>query len=157
MASQGERELGVVDMDEGVLESMAQDGDPEQEMLVVEEHEPPQMDPEPEMGGAAAASDTPPPHLRQSPSPLPSEASTDRGNPASSGSFDMNQLGEMLMGMRKQMDTNTNKLREEMKEMRGEMQQMGHGLQAGIMAFASDEMWTAGGKKWRRHVLGRTS
>ena len=37
MASQGEREPGVVDMDEGVLESMAQDGDPEQEMLVVEE------------------------------------------------------------------------------------------------------------------------
>ena len=38
MASQGEREPGGVGMDEGVLESMVQDGDPEQEMLVVEEH-----------------------------------------------------------------------------------------------------------------------
>ena len=45
MASQGERELGVLGMDEGVLESMAQDGDPEQEMLVVQEHELPQPDP----------------------------------------------------------------------------------------------------------------
>ena len=60
MASQGERELGVLGMDEGVLESMAQDGDPEQEMLVVEEHELPQTNSEPEMGAAAAASDTPP-------------------------------------------------------------------------------------------------
>ena len=61
MASQGEREPGVVEMDEGVLESMVQDGDPEQEMLVVEEQELPQMDPEPEMGAAAAAvCDAPP-------------------------------------------------------------------------------------------------
>ena len=37
MASQGEREPGVLEMDEGLLESMVQDGDPEQEMLVVEE------------------------------------------------------------------------------------------------------------------------
>ena len=42
-------------MDVGLLESMAQDGDPEQEMLVVEEQELPQTDPEPEMGAAAAA------------------------------------------------------------------------------------------------------
>ena len=41
------------------------------------------------------------------------------------------------------MDTNTNKLREEMKEMWGEMQNMGHGLQAGIMALANDETQTA--------------
>ena len=95
---------------------MVQDGDAEQEMLVVEEQELPQMDPEPEMGAAAAASDTPPPHLRQSPSPLPSEATTDRGNPASSGSFDMNQLGEMLMGMRKQMEANTNEMKNGMKD-----------------------------------------
>ena len=40
MASQGERVPGVVRMDEGLLESMVQDGDPEQEMLVVEEQEP---------------------------------------------------------------------------------------------------------------------
>ena len=54
MESQGEREPGV-EMDEGVLESMAQDGDPEQEMLVVQEQELPQTNPEPEMGTAAAA------------------------------------------------------------------------------------------------------
>ena len=41
-------------MDEGVLESMVQDGDPEQEMLVVQD-ELPQTNPEPEMGAAAAA------------------------------------------------------------------------------------------------------
>ena len=45
MASQGERQLGVLGMDEGVLESMAQDGDPEQEMLVVQEHELPPTGP----------------------------------------------------------------------------------------------------------------
>jgi len=80
MASQGEREPGVVEMDVGLVESMVQDGDPEQEMLVVEEHELPQTDPEPEMGAAAAAAyDIPPPILRQSPSPAPSETATDNG------------------------------------------------------------------------------
>ena len=76
MASQGEREPGVVGMDEGVLESMAQDGDPEQEMLVVEEQEQffPQTDLEPEMGTAAAAVyDTSPPLPRQNPSLAPAK------------------------------------------------------------------------------------
>ena len=41
------------------------------------------------------------------------------------------------------MDTNTNKLREEMKEMWGEMQKMGHGLQTGIMAISCSETRTA--------------
>ena len=54
MAAQGEREPGVVHMDEGVLESMVQDGGPEQD-IVVEEQELPQTDLEPEMGAAAAA------------------------------------------------------------------------------------------------------
>ena len=68
MASQGERESGVVEMDVGLLESKDQDGDPEQEKLVVEEQEPPQTDPEPEMGAAAAAAfDT----LPSSTKPLP--------------------------------------------------------------------------------------
>ena len=40
------------------------------------------------------------------------------------------------------MDANTNK----MEEMRGEMQQIGRGLQAGIMALACDETRTAGEK-----------
>ena len=65
MASQGEREPGVVGMDEGVLESMAQEGDPEQEMLVVGEQELPQMDSGPEMGAAVVAFD-----------PLPSPVKT---------------------------------------------------------------------------------
>ena len=73
MASQGERVPGVVGMDESNLESMAQDGDAEQEMLVVEEQELPQTDPEPEMGAAAAAVyDTSPPLLRNPP-PIPAE------------------------------------------------------------------------------------
>ena len=82
MAAQGERELGVVDMEGGLLDPMAQDEEVEQEMLVVEEQEqfPPQMDTEPEMGAAAAAeSDTPHPSsvqiLPQSPArPRPTEA-----------------------------------------------------------------------------------
>ena len=47
-------------------------------------------------------------------------------------------------------------VKEEMREMRGEMQKMGQGLQAGIVALAYDETQTAR-KKWRRHVLGRAS
>ena len=75
MAAQSEREPGVVDMDGGLLDPMAQDEEVGQEMLVVEEQEqfPPQMDTEPEM---AAAHGAPPSPLRQSPSPLPSETAT---------------------------------------------------------------------------------
>ena len=73
MASQGEREPGVVGMDEGVLESMAQDGDPKQEMLVVEEQELPQMDLEPERGAAAAAAYDTSPSLLRNPPPIPAE------------------------------------------------------------------------------------
>ena len=69
MASQGERVPGV-DIDV-MLESMVQDEIPEQEMLVVQD-ELPQLNPEPEMGAAAAAAfDTPPPLLHQNPSPIP--------------------------------------------------------------------------------------
>ena len=42
------------------------------------------------------------------------------------------------------MDGNTNGMKEEMREMRGEMQNMGRGLQAGIMAMARDKTRTAG-------------
>ena len=38
MAAQGERVSGVVDMDGGLADPMAQDEEVEQEMLVVEEH-----------------------------------------------------------------------------------------------------------------------
>ena len=79
MASQGERVLGVVEMDVGLLESMVQDGDPEQDIGVQEQFFP-QTDVEPEMGAAAAAEyGTLPPHLRQIPSPTPSETATDNG------------------------------------------------------------------------------
>ena len=60
MASQGERVLGVLEMSFN-LESMVQDKIPEQDTPVqdipinVQEPEPPQTDPEPEMGAAAAA------------------------------------------------------------------------------------------------------
>ena len=144
MASQGERVLGVVGMCSSNLESMVQDEIPEQDIGVQEQFFP-QMNPEPEMGAAAAAvCDTPPPHLRQSPSPLPSEATTDRGDSASSGSAEINKVGEMLMrmmeGMENKMVMNTNK----MEEMRGEMQRVGQCLQAGMMAVARSEVQTTG-------------
>ena len=146
MAAQGERVSGVVDMDESNLESMVQDGDPEQEMLVVEEQEqtPPQMDPEPEMG-AAAAYDTSPPLLHQNPSPIPAET-------VHPSAPDMAQLFAMLAGMKGDMQqmiskidgntqkmdgikNNTNELEKKMdgmtQTMRGEMQCMGVGLQEG--------------------------
>ena len=92
MASQGEREPGVLGMDEGLLESMVQDGDPEQEMLVVEEQELPQTDLEPEMGAAAAAVyDTSPPPLPQNP-PILAES-------AQLSTPDIAQLFAMLAGI----------------------------------------------------------
>ena len=71
MASQGQRELGVLGMDEGVLESMAQDGDPEQD-IGVQEQVPLQTNSEPEMGVAAAEAavyDTPSPPSKPFPGP----------------------------------------------------------------------------------------
>ena len=149
---------------------------PEQDIVMGELELPPQMDPKPEMGAAAAEAavyDTFP-SLLQNPPILAESAQLSAPNIAqliamlaamnANTNRMENNMNAKMEGMNanmeantSKMDTNTNKLREEMKEMRGEMQQMGHGLQAGIMAFASDEMWTAGGKKWHRHVLGRTS
>ena len=136
MASQGERVPGVVGMDGGVLESMAQDGDPEQEMLVVEEQELPQTDPEPEMGAVAAvAYDTSPPLPHQNPPPIPAET-------AHPGAFDMAQLFAVLARMENKMEANTNEIKNEMEKkmegmtqtMRNEMRQVGQCLQAGKMA-----------------------
>ena len=93
MASQGEREPGVVGMDEGVLESMAQDGDPEQEMLVVEEQELPQLNPELEMCAAAAAAYDTSPCLLRNPPPMPAETAHPRAP-------DIAQLFAMLARMR---------------------------------------------------------
>ena len=153
MESQGEREPGVVGMDEGVLESMVEEGDPEQEMLVVEEQELPQTDPEPEMGAAAAAAyDTSTPPLRQNPPIRLEQSAVDMILQAINGmkneiKANTNKMEVNTNKMKEEIKNNTNGMKEEMKKMRGEMRQMGLGLQAGIMAFASDEMWTAGGKK----------
>ena len=54
MASQGEREPGVVGMCCSNLEFMAQDESPEQD-IPVQEQSLPQTNPEPEMGAATAA------------------------------------------------------------------------------------------------------
>ena len=80
MTAQGERVLADIVMGEGLLDPIAQDEEVEQEMLVVEEEQfiPPQMDPEPEMGAAAAEAavyDTSPP------SPKPSPDSCRNGSP----------------------------------------------------------------------------
>ena len=159
MASQGEREPGVVEMDEGVLESMVQDGDPEQD-IGVQEQISPQTDPEPEMGAAAAAAyDTSPPPLRQNPPIRLEQSAVDMILQAiNEMNTNAQQMGNEIRGMNEKMDTNAQQMKNEMdgmnanmnkkmEEGRGEMQKMGHGLQAGIMAFASDEMWTAGRKK----------
>ena len=109
MASQGEREPGVVGMDEESLESMVQDGDPEQEMLVVEEHELPQMDPEPEMGAAAAAAyDTSPPPLRQK-TPIRLEQSA------------VDMILQAINGMKNEIKANTNKMEVNTNEMKEEI------------------------------------
>ena len=75
MAAQGER-VSRANVICRLLDPMAQDKTPvqdisipEQDIVMGELELPPQMDPEPEMGAAAAAvCDAPPPHLRQSPS-----------------------------------------------------------------------------------------
>ena len=107
MASQGERELGVLGMDEGVLESMVQDGDPEQD-IGVQEQEPPQTDPEPEMGAATTTVyDTSPPPLHQNP-PILAESAQPSGP-------DMVQLFAMLAEMRNGIKTDAKELKEEIK------------------------------------------
>ena len=57
-------------------------------------------------------------------------------------------LAAMGASIREGMEANTsrmeNGMKDEMEKMRGEMQQMGHGLQAGIMAFATEVRTTAG-------------
>ena len=88
MESQSGRVPGVLEMDVGLVESMVQDGNPEQEMLVVQD-ELPQLNPEPEMGAAAAAAyDTSPPPLHQNPPPILAEL-------AQPSALDMAQLFAM--------------------------------------------------------------
>ena len=69
MAAQGERVSEAIVMCNNVLDPMAQDKIPEQD-IGMQEQSPPQMDPEPEMGAAAAEAavyDTSPSLLRNPP------------------------------------------------------------------------------------------
>ena len=75
MAAQDEREPGVV-MCNSCLGPMAQDI-PEQDIVMGEQELPPQMDPKPEMGAAAAEAavyDTSPPLPHQNPPPILAES-----------------------------------------------------------------------------------
>jgi len=155
MESQGEREPGVLEMDVGLLESMAQDGVPEQEMLNEQEQFPPQTDPEPEMGAQGSRRMTHPPSpprlLRQNPSPAPSETATDNGGSVLLGPSDIAQLMLMMQAntqqmseMNEKMDGNTqqmsemnNKMDGNMQTLRGEMQRVGQCLQGCFMAAPS--------------------
>ena len=127
-----------------VLDPMAQDI-PEQDIVMGELELPPQMDPKPEMGAAAAEAavyDTSPSLLRNPP-PIPAET-------VRPGTPDMAQICAMLAVMSANMETNTNEIKEGMNEklegmnanmerrmdgmartMREEMQCMGAGLQGG--------------------------
>ena len=164
MAAQGERECpGVVVMCISVLGPMAQDI-PEQDIVMGEQELPPQMDPKPEMGTAAAEAavhDTSPPPLYQNPPPIPAET-------VRLSAIDMTQLVAILAGIKNEINERAQRMESNMKgnaqrmeskmgsmnekmgtnadkmeKMRGEMQKMGHGLQAGIMAFASEVRTTA--------------
>ena len=105
-----------------VLDSMVQDGDPEQEMLVVEEQELPQTDPEPEMGAAAAAvCDAPPPHLRQSPSPTPGE-STPNGEAIAADPPNVGQLLMVLLAQMNKMEISTCEIKTNINGMEDKME-----------------------------------
>ena len=122
MAAQGERVSGVVGMCDN-LDSMVQDGDPEQDWCAGTISLS-QTNPEPEMGAAAAAEyGTPPPHLRQSPSPAPSKTATDNG-----GSVPLSPLLTQIVEAFAQV------MKEEMKKMWGETRHVGQCLQADKMA-----------------------
>ena len=132
MAAQGERELGDIVMGEGLLGPMVQDIS-EQDIVTGEQELPPQMDPKTNM---AAACDTSHPLPHKNPPPIPAET-------VHPGAFDMAQLVAILAGMEhrmeEKMDGNTKKMEEKidgntdkMEKMRGEMQNMGAGLQDGL-------------------------
>ena len=113
------------------LESMAQDGDPEQDIGVQEQFSP-QTDPEPEMGAAAAAEYDTSPSLLRNPPPIPAET-------AHQSTPDMAQLFAMLAGINNEMDA----MEENTKTLWGEMQRIGRGLQAGtarMLAITGEKM-----------------
>ena len=129
MESQGERVPGGL-VKCGNVESMVQDGNPEQDIGVQEQFLR-QSNPEPEMGAAAAEAavyDTSPPLLRNPP-PIPTET-------AHPGSLDMAQLFAMLTkmtnGIHNKMDEMSTNMDAHTKTLREEMQCMGAGLQDGL-------------------------
>ena len=83
MAAQGERVPGVVDMS-SVLDPMAQDKIPEQD-IGMQEQSLPQMNPKPEMGAATAAEYDTSPSLLRNPPPIPAET-------AHPGALDRDQI-----------------------------------------------------------------
>ena len=132
MAAQGERVPGVVDMC-SVFEPMAQDT-PVQDIPIPEQDESlSRTNPKPGMGAAAAAAyDASPPPLRQNP-PILAES-------AQPSALDM--ILQAINGMKNETNGIKEEMKDEIKKMRGEMRQMGHGLQAGmkaIIAVARDE------------------
>ena len=132
MATQGERVSRAIVMC-SCLDPMAQDI-PEQDIVMGELELPPQMDPKPEMGAAAAEAvvyDTSSPLLHQNPSPIPAET-------AHPGASDMAQLFAMMAELNRNMLGSAQTLREE-------MQCMGAGLQGGTRAIKEREWGTATG------------
>ena len=97
MAAQGERVSGAIGRSSNVLDPMAQDIS-EQDIVMGEQELPPQMDPEPEMGAAAAEAavyDTSPSLLRNPP-PIPAES-------AQPSTAAMAQIVAILSGMENRM------------------------------------------------------
>ena len=111
---------------------MAQDI-PEQDIVMGELELPPQMDPEPEMGAAAAAVYDTSPSLLRNPPPIPAET-------AHPSALDMAQLFAMLAEIKKNARDFMERMDAHTKAFRSNMQS----LQAGIRAFACDETRTAG-------------
>ena len=114
MAFQGERVPGVLGMDLELVESMAQDENPEQEMLIGQD-EFPQPNPEPEMGAAAVAAvyNTSPPLLRQGPPPVPGESTPNDGEATATDPPNMGQLLTVLLA---KMDGNAQQMNEIKKQ-----------------------------------------
>ena len=117
MASQGERVLGVVGMCSNNLESMARDGTcnfnqrGSSTPYLVQEQFLPQMNPEHEMGAAAAVAYDTSPSLLRNPPPIPAET-------AHPSAPDMAQLFAMLAEINNKMDD----MEENTQTLRGEMQ-----------------------------------
>ena len=109
-----------------ILDPMAQDI-PEQDIVMGELELPPQMDPKPEMGAAAAEATnmTPPLPSSETLPPIPAET-------ARPGTPDMVQLFAMLAEITNGINNKMNEIsKNTIQTMRGEMRQMGRGCAGG--------------------------